>query len=302
MFTRKAFISLISILLCCWNTVALAQYPSLLWEISGNGLEKPSYLYGTIHTGDERVFAFGDSAKIAWDNVEVVVGELYISKDSASKIIQYVMLPKGKQLSDYMTEKDYNRVMKYAEKHMGSSYVAIKKMKPIYSAFYLAKLSADTKNEYPQREQSLDEYLQLFAKEEHKAVLGLETYAEQLSAIDHIPMEEQVASLNEAVSKKKKSDGELETMIRIYLTQNLDSLMNFIEVNPEYSENFSQNVIIERNHRMAERIIPIITERPAFIAVGTAHLPEKEGIIELLRQKGFTVRPVYSPLQKVEKK
>src|SRR6478736_8275763 len=115
MFTRKAFISLISILLCCGNTVALAQYPSLLWEISGNGLEKPSYLYGTIHTGDERVFAFGDSAKIAWDNTEVMVGELVLSKDSSAKIMKYIMLPKGKQLSDYMTEEDYQRVMKFAE-------------------------------------------------------------------------------------------------------------------------------------------------------------------------------------------
>src|SRR6478609_6658583 len=206
MFTRKAFISLISILLCCWNSVVLAQYPSLLWEISGNGLEKPSYLYGTVHTGDERVFAFGDSTKIAWDNTEVVAGELVFSKDSATKIMKYIMLPKGKQLSDYMTEKDYERVMKFAEKHMGSSAVAIKKMKPIYSAYYLAKVASSKKSKHPQREQSLDEYLQLFAKEEHKDVVGLELYAEQLAAIDHIPMEEQIKALNETVTKKSKSN------------------------------------------------------------------------------------------------
>lgn len=299
MFRRKAFISLISILLC-WNT-ALAQYPSLLWEISGNGLEKPSYLYGTIHSTDERVFAFGDSTRKVWKTTEVMAGELYISDDSAGKAIKYVMLPPGKELSDYMSEKEYKKVMKYAEKRMGSSAPAVKKMKPIYSAYFLAKQS-EHESLYPQRKQTLDEYLQLFARQTDKEVRGLETYEEQLSALDKIPMEEQVDALIQTVKEKKTTGDEFEKMMGIYLSQNLDSLMVFMKENPQYSDNFNQSLIVERNQRMVDRIIPLITAKPAFIAVGAAHLPDEKGIIELLRQKGFTVRPVYSPFHKVEKK
>src|SRR3954466_16312730 len=51
------------------------NYPSLLWEITGNGLSKPSYLFGTMHVSSKMVFHLSDSFYIAIKNADVVALE-----------------------------------------------------------------------------------------------------------------------------------------------------------------------------------------------------------------------------------
>src|SRR5947208_3715172 len=51
------------------------KYPSLLWEITGNGLKKPSYLFGTMHVSSKMVFHLSDSFYLAIKNADVVALE-----------------------------------------------------------------------------------------------------------------------------------------------------------------------------------------------------------------------------------
>src|SRR5436305_8160162 len=51
------------------------KYPSLLWEITGNGLKKPSYLFGTMHVSNKMVFHLSDSFYTALQQVDVVALE-----------------------------------------------------------------------------------------------------------------------------------------------------------------------------------------------------------------------------------
>jgi len=60
------------------------KYPSLFWEINGNGLKKPSYLFGTMHVSNKMVFHLSDSFYNAIRNTDMVVLELnpeYWQKD-----------------------------------------------------------------------------------------------------------------------------------------------------------------------------------------------------------------------------
>src|SRR5947209_15943060 len=52
-----------------------SKYPSLLWEISGNGLLKPSYLFGTMHVSSKMVFHLSDSFYNALRNADIVALE-----------------------------------------------------------------------------------------------------------------------------------------------------------------------------------------------------------------------------------
>src|SRR5450631_2972012 len=52
------------------------KYPSLFWEITGNGLKKPSYLFGTMHVSSKMVFHLSDSFYLAMKNVDAVALEL----------------------------------------------------------------------------------------------------------------------------------------------------------------------------------------------------------------------------------
>jgi hypothetical protein len=58
------------------------------------------------------------------------------------------------------------------------------------------------------------------------------------------------------------------------------------------SDKFYNAVVTERNLRMADRIAGYIQQQPVFVAIGALHLPKQGGVIELLRQKGYTVTPV----------
>jgi len=66
----------IFIFLSFWS---FGQSPtSMLWEISGNGLEKPSYLFGTIHRNDKELFDFSDSTYVALNEVDGIMTEVDI--------------------------------------------------------------------------------------------------------------------------------------------------------------------------------------------------------------------------------
>jgi len=64
-----------SILLCDAQTKASKKYPSLFWEISGNGLSRPSYLFGTMHVSSKMVFHLPDSFYLGIKNCDVVALE-----------------------------------------------------------------------------------------------------------------------------------------------------------------------------------------------------------------------------------
>src|SRR5579871_1020111 len=54
----------------------IKKYPALLWEITGNGLKKPSYLFGTMHVSSKMVFHLSDSFYFGIKNSDVVALEL----------------------------------------------------------------------------------------------------------------------------------------------------------------------------------------------------------------------------------
>jgi uncharacterized protein YbaP (TraB family) len=88
-------------------------------------------------------------------------------------------------------------------------------------------------------------------------------------------------------------------MTDLYLSGDIGMTMPMLKtVTPEEEgENsdyaaFEQRVILDRNKVMAERAAPILDSGNVFMAVGALHLPGKDGVIELLRQQGFTVTAV----------
>lgn len=91
---------------------ATAKYPSLFWEITGNGLKKPSYLFGTMHVSSKLAFHLSDSFYYAIKNVDAVALEL--NPDIWQG--QMVRLAKmqgtyatffGKSSNDYMNEESF---------------------------------------------------------------------------------------------------------------------------------------------------------------------------------------------------
>jgi uncharacterized protein YbaP (TraB family) len=144
----------------------------------------------------------------------------------------------------------------------------------------------------------LDVMLARDAKAAGKEVAGLETAVSQLQAMASLPRDFHVQGLVDTLKLGPRRDDLFETMIVLYLAGETGMVWPlFKAIQPEGDDNgglaaFERAMITSRNHTMAESAAALIEAGGAFIAVGALHLPGSEGLIELLRQRGYRIDPV----------
>jgi hypothetical protein len=268
----------------------LAQnYPSLFWEISGNGLTKPSYLYGTMHSFDSRVFRFTKQLDPFIKKCDVFALELDLDVSSLTGMAQYIMLGGDTTLAMLIDSVHLDKLNRFMADSLGVPLAFLMKVKP----FFIMGIMMEEGTEKDE-ETFLDDHLSQMAKKHKKKVIGLETMEEQAQAIDGIPLSEQTKMLLDAVDSALvgASGGEMDDMVAVYEKANLDSLYELYK-KEDLSNEFNASLITRRNHRMADRFATYADGKHSiFAAVGALHLPGKEGVIELLRAKGYTVKPI----------
>jgi hypothetical protein len=262
---------------------------TLFWEVSGKGLERPSYLYGTIHIQDKKVFAFDPVVMEKFDQAEAYAMEIKVNPEDMDSIKTLQLLPEGKTIKDLMSDEDYELLAEKFQEHTGSHIVMYQRVKPFFIA--AAYGQAGMPKDMPQ---ALDHYLQAKAAEEGKEVIGIESILDQLHAIDRaMSYEEQADELIESV---KKDDSVLTNnmarTLRLYLSGDIDHMAAMQKRDSTISEKFVQEMIVKRNHHMADRLDEIFQGRQTFAAVGAAHLGGPEGVLQLLREKGYKVKAI----------
>lgn len=275
------------------------EYNSLLWCISGNGLKQPSYLYGTMHSRDARVHNLGDSVMIKLLScnavaLEIVTDQMGI-KDMLGAMRQMYM--KDTTLQDLYSEQDYQRVKKYMSKKMGIMGLLynIDKIKPMFLASMIDEME---QNDQTQEKEKLllDMYFQQVGKEQGKRLISIESVDEQMAAVDKMPLSIQAEMLLDQINNVGKYDTMGHIMVDYYANEDLDALLQLYESETDQmSESFDQAIVAQRNQIMAARMDSFMHKQPTFTAVGALHLPGERGVISLLRQKGYSVAPVYSP-------
>lgn len=273
------------------------NYHGLLWEISGNGLKNPSYLFGTIHLTDQRVFQLPDSLLIVLDNCHVFAGELKLNADELNTIqqdlLKQMMMPADTTLKMLLPRNKYKKVKKHVRKKQGvKGLILLNRIKPVY----LSLILSETDIKEPEvNTPFLDQHLQQIAADSGLTVTGLETAAEQITALECMSLKKQAEMLVESIETDIDRTDLSEQMIQAYISEDLDSIYAFFSMDIMPKE-LTEALLMKRNIVMAERMERMIRESPAFVAVGAAHLPAENGIIELLREKGYKVRPVNKKL------
>ncbi len=263
--------------------INLVNGQSLLWKITGKGLKKPSYLYGTIHIQDKRVFAFDDTVLNTLKSCEAYAMELNPEKIDGKELKQF-MLMKKHTLKDLLTPGEYNELDKFLQDKLGQSALLYNKTKPFFIQSQLMQLSMP-KDE----EEALDMFFFKQAKDAGMAVYGIEKLKEQLAAVNKISLKDQAKMLMETV--RDTTNQNFEDLVKAYRNEDLNKLSELLK-DTTLPGNFEEAFLIKRNKVMAKRISKLIKKQPTFNAIGAAHLPGEHGVIELLRKKGYTVEPV----------
>ena len=255
------------------------SYPNtLLWRISGNGLQKPSFLFGTMHLEDRRLFMFGDSLYTCLEKAEGFAME--VDPDSAMIAMFKAMNEPDTSalLKDVLTKKQLNRVSKPLQKRYGITADKItRKQAWMYAYDRMKTRKSDD------MQTAVDTYLYNLAKRQGKWVGGIEDVEDQLNLV-----EEFGTGFDATGGSDKK---QVEKLIDIYLAQDLNAITTWINA---MDADTKDELLINRNFKMAYRMDSMSHVRSNFFAVGAAHLPGQNGLIELLQQKGFTVEPIFA--------
>lgn len=266
---------------------------SLLWKISGNGLDEPSFLYGTMHVSDERVFDFTVNTDEAFTNAHTVALELNL-KDVNLLELMDAMLMDSSSLEQLLDSSEYNLVDTYFKDSIGLPLSFYNKFIPMFTNLMIGERGNVTGE---QRDLALDEYFQERAEEEQKEVVGLESMDEQLNAFRSIDLSYQAQMLFESVNSKYNPDtSETERrnidIVELYLEGNVDQLaemFNDKSIDSAYASQLNEIFLVKRNENMFERAVPLIRQHSTFIAIGAAHLGGPHGLIALFRGAGYKV-------------
>ena len=270
---------LLSLVLIGFALSAQATEKGLFWK-----LESPtgvvSYLFGTIHTDDNRVADISPNIVAAMNSVDTFVMEAGENNDPS------VLLLKEGNLASQLTEAEFEQVRELADFHVMHLGAAMQ-MKPWLLAvvFDLPK---------PQTPFAQDNLLMTKSEELGKNVVGIENAKEHFSVMDDFSMEEQMVMLRAVLKRTPEQKvADFESLMTMYLEGDSDKITALNEkitagmLPADLWAKIKDKLLDKRSVLMAERLIPLASEKPMFIAVGASHLAGDIGLINAFKKAAY---------------
>lgn len=261
---------------------------TLLWEISGNNLSKPSYLFGTFHMMCRDDIHLSQQLNLALKNASEVYFEMDLDDPSNTLgAMLFMNMKNGKSLKDLYSPADYKKIEQFFKDSVGMPLSNFQRMKPsMLGAFLYPKMM-------PCKTMSgVDMELLRIATENKKEIKGFETIAMQAAVFDSIPYESQAAELLKTIDSFQFYRKSFDSLVYVYKTQQLgamDSLFN----QSEFGLDDNRDIMLDgRNKNWVLQLKTIMPEKNIFMAVGAGHLVGENGLISLLKKEGYTLRPL----------
>ncbi|MBS1933673.1 MAG: TraB/GumN family protein [Bacteroidetes bacterium] len=279
------------------STAALANngeaYPkTLLWKISGNGLKKPSYLFGTMHILCADDAQLSDSLKDAIRKVDEVYFEIDLTDmKGMMNSLKYMRMNDEKRLSDILNADDYAKVKGYFEKHPAMlPFGMLERFKPLLISSIVEENDLDCKTT-----NGMEMVIMKEAKDRNKKIHGLETAEFQAALFDSIPYEKQAKDLVDYLDSTTQYKKMTDTLAMAYKQQDLQRIDELTTKEDPSMSNYMDLMLYDRNRKWVRELKKIMIEKPVLIAVGAGHLPGQKGVINLLKKNGYKVTPVKNP-------
>ena len=284
---------------------AVSMNGQLLYKISGNGLEKPSYIIGTHHLANVGFVEKINGVKEALTETDQVYGELkwdaLTNPDSLKAMQEVMMLPEGKTLKDILTADQYKRLDDFMTAKLGAGMsnptvaAQMGKLSPmaLVTQFQVLLYMMNHMGEFDPSS-TFDQYFQAQAQKNNLPCGGLETVAFQAQVLyKDQTLERQVEQLMCLIDNEQFNSQMMEEMSKAFYAQDLDALKKAMDLklgtSCDSTPEEEATLIDNRNADWLTKMPAIMKERPTFFAVGAGHLPGEKGLLQLLRNAGYTV-------------
>lgn len=296
---------IIVFILACLSLTSCAQAGNkqetgLLWKISGNKLEQPSYLFGTHHLVQLSFLENIDGVEEAFMATEQTVGEVDMNNmgDMQMHLMMASIMPDGESYQNLMNEDDRALLDATLQEYVGAGLNQFGQMKPAMLNTLLSVMMY--KKFYPSEEDglSMDEYFQKKANNLTRPTLGLETVQDQIDVLfGSQSIERQAESLLCTIKNIDYGKKQIDKLMTAYYAQDLTAMAKLYEEedsdNPCPSTQEEKDELNkERNQLWMEKLPEMMSNKPSFIAVGCLHLVGEDGLINQLRKEGYKVEAV----------
>lgn len=271
------------------QNVSPAPVKSCLWKVVSKN--STVYLLGSVHLLKSDAYplsqaierAFTDSAKLV---LEVNMDSLN-SLDSQQMVLAKALLPEGKTLNEILSPATYQAVREKVEV-LGLDIDALKRMKPWFLSLSLVAMKMQQLGYDAQH--GVDRHFFDRARKAKKEILGLETAEFQISLLDSLPAKTQEESLLQTLKELDQFETEFDQVVRAWAAgeeKQLEGLL--LKSFKEYPEVYAK-LISERNRSWLPKIEGhFVRGSKTLVVVGAAHLVGPDGVVELLKQKGYSV-------------
>lgn len=260
---------------------------SLLWKISGNGLAKPSYLFGTIHMICSEDLPFSVSIIEAMKETQAFYMEFNMDDTLAmTKVAGEMMMPAGYSFKSLLSAPDYQLLSKYFSDSIGVPLLTLDRMKPVVMMSMLMEKTVTCPSPV-----SCESMLLLLAREHGMSIHGLEKAEDQIAIFDSIPDKEEAESLVKTVKDLATSRLEYQQLLAAYYAADIDQLFELITREEDIAR-YKTLMLDNRNRNWIPVISAQIQHTPSFFACGAGHLGGQNGVINLLRKAGYQLEPV----------
>ena len=278
----------------------------ILYRISGKGLESPSYIVGTYHLAPS---SFADSIpgmRQAVEQTNQVCGELDMmdafKPENTAKLLKAQMLPEGTTLSSLLTTEQLERLNALLLDVMGSNLndetfaAQMDKMTPAALSTTLSLQSYIKRTESFNPMELIDNYFQMLALQNGKAIKGFETVDFQMGILFGESLEKQVSDLMCMVDHFEETDEMVNRITTAYFSQNLKQIEEAMEEESKVecgtTDEDENRLINNRNSNWLEMMPSMMAEQPTLFVVGAGHLCGEKGVLKLLEKAGYTVEGV----------
>lgn len=264
---------------------------SLLWQITGNGIKDTSYVFGTMHLIDKEYFYFPDNLKELIKSSDLVVLEIGEELNDPFKAMSLLKLDEGESLFDFFNEAQEDSIITWVEEKAGFNETQFRAMFGGMKPFVL--ISLGTEMDMAKDGESYERTIMAIQSENKIPLQGLETLEDQISVFDNFSDEEQANMVMETIRNSgEDSEIMMKNLMRLYHEQNIDSLNIMIHEEGETLADKEDELLSNRNHKWIPKINKMVADKKVFIAVGAGHLAGENGVLQLLREEGYTVTPL----------
>lgn len=286
----KRILTILALSLLC-----LTSNAQLVWKISGNGTKKPSYILGTHHGCP---FTYCDSIlglMKAFDKVDNIIGEInmiefdQMSPERMQKMQAMMMMPADTSLLSLFNKEETVKVNAWLIKELGANLEMLSMMNPMTIMVTVQnKVMMEVIPDVADMT-TIDKYMQTLGQSKGKTIGELETTDYQMELLYGNSLEEQADALLEMIDLGNSK----ELMIQLtdaYKSQNLDTLW---EIFQEQMTGYEYDAIVKvRNLNWEKQMKELLPKQTTLFVVGAGHLPGEYGMINLLREAGYKVKPV----------